>query len=157
MGRKKQVNNMKACPFTDVTVIQSKSGYFYLRTQITHKHWDTHTQAHTAAVTLLNEITAAQTLTQHAHRCKQRQFNTHAHIMTHYNQIHAWDKNQCTNMWSSLWSSALSFTMAQWPFRYIPHRQKPKNNQRLHGMKRDYAPSAANQMSEQKNCIRWDK
>lgn len=31
------------------------------------------------------------------------------------------------------------------------------NDQRLLGMKRDYALSAANQMKEQKNCIRWDQ
>ncbi len=58
---------MKACPLADVTAIQNMSSYFYIGTQ-----------RDTAAVTLEDEITAAQTLTQHMHRCKQRQLNGHA-------------------------------------------------------------------------------
>lgn len=93
---------MKACPFPDVTAILSMSRYFYLRTQ-------------TTVLTLEDEITTAQTLTQHMHRCKQRQLNTHIMSHTHTTIRYMWDKNQSTNTGGP--SAAPSFTMARWPFK----------------------------------------
>lgn len=88
-----------------------------------------HTHTHTPAVTLEDEITAAPTLTQHTHRCKQRQLNAHiiSRAHTRHNPMHAWDKDRCTNRRAASAALRLSFTMARWPFSETFHTDRNRS------------------------------
>lgn len=95
---------------------------------------------------------------QHMHRCKQRQLNTRIILFTsaairHTREIKisVQTQEQPLHLRSILHNDTVTFQ------KHSAQTETGVNDQRLLGMKRDYALSDTNQMKEQKNCIRLEK
>lgn len=101
---------------------------------------------------LHDEITELQTLTQHIHRCKQSQLNTHSHMQWFV------DVQQMRIMFKhtrSFCNAALSFTMTRWPFEHILHGREHKEvKSGGGGMKKDYRAAPLIKWKKGKNYIR---
>lgn len=130
-------------------LVQGMSGYFYLRTHNTLRHTNNGDPGRWDYSSTNTDAAHAQVQTK---AIKHTPHFTHTTIRyMHEIKIGVQTREQPLQLCPILHNGTVTFQ------KHSTQTETEVNDQRLLGMKRDYALSAANQMKEQKNCIRWDK